>query len=243
MGVRQINTSELNQLNIIYPRQSKINDISINATLPNLPPSNIVDILTYGEKTIYVNDKQYKIWIIYAIPKDGIDSPLKRHYSGIKMNDDKNSFMQELFYIYLQKAIGEVPYISWLPYELLLPTEKNYSTADTYTLNVSLASRIKYVYVYFSNTDSWELMASSNNVVTVETHIFQLTKNGIPYIINKGPIYNYFYPDQYDSIETIACSATSYVWYPVGQITYKNNKGNTKLSILPPFIAYPNLLY
>lgn len=241
-GVRPITEEEralLNKSNINGDYQSITSQPSTWGPYPN------VDMLTYGEKNVTVSGQTYKIWVNYAVPKDGGGGPLVKNWDSVKLSNQKFEaaiFKEKVFSLILQRAAGAIPYISWTPYDYFWPTATSYTSFDTYDLLVSYSSKMKYVWVYTPSTDLWQLKGSANNVMTNETHVARGYKNGSLTNITKVKNNN-MWSDSYDNIETIAATAGTPVTSPVKTLTYKNVNGGSALSFFPYYASGPLDLY
>ncbi|MGG6313668.1 hypothetical protein [Paenibacillus macerans] len=170
---------ERNILNEASAAQTEYDNLQILAGPPTWGPYPNVDILSYGEKTVTVSGKTYKIWITYAVPKSGGGAPLVKHYNAVKLINQPFEFSKlrdKVFDFLLQRAIGNIPYAEWTLYDYFWPEATSYPSYDTYDLSVSYASKMKYVWV--ENGTVWQLKASSNNVQTDETHNLRTYVNG-----------------------------------------------------------------
>ncbi|WP_193726853.1 hypothetical protein [Paenibacillus guangzhouensis] len=214
---------------------------SLASQPPTWGPYPNVDMLTFGEKSITVNGKTYKIWINYAIPKDGGGPPLMKNWGSVKLSNTKFEaaiFKNKVFNLLLQRAIGEIKYVKWLPYDYFWPEADSYTSFDTYDLLVSYASKMKYVWVYVPSTDIWQLKASANSVVTSETHVARGFKNGNLTNITRVKN-NTIWSDSYDNIETLAVNAGTPVTSPVGTLKYTDVSGGTALQFFPYYASGP----
>ncbi|AJS60632.1 hypothetical protein [Paenibacillus sp. IHBB 10380] len=212
---------------------------------PTWGPFPYVDMLTYGEKSVTVSGKTYKIWVNYAVPKDGGGPPLVKNWNSVKLSNQKFEsaiFKKKVFNLILQRAAGTIPYISWTPYDYFWPEATSYTSFDTYDLLVSYSSKMKYVWVYTPSTALWQLKASANNVITNETHVVRGYKNGSFNNVTKVKSNN-MWSDSYDSIETIAVTAGSTFTSPVKTLTYKDVSGGSALSFFPYYANGPLDLY
>ena len=114
---------ELNKRGARLATQEELNTISQNNTIsgdfsylmsspPTWGPYAHVDMLSYGQKTITVNNQTYTIWIFYAIPKDGGGAPLSRFFNPVDLNANHSfsasDFAYKIFNIYVQKEIGSL---------------------------------------------------------------------------------------------------------------------------------------
>jgi hypothetical protein len=96
---------------------------------------------------ITVNNQSYTLWIFYAIPKDGGGAPLAKNFNPVDLNANQSfsmsTFSSKIFDIYLQKAVGAIPFIAWTPFEYFWPTGANFTSFNRYDLSVTYASRMK----------------------------------------------------------------------------------------------------
>ncbi|MEC0179002.1 hypothetical protein P4H83_29400 [Paenibacillus favisporus] len=243
-GVRPLSEDEIEILNKSTIAQDN-NIQPLASSPPTWGPYANVDMLTYGEKTVTVNGKTYKEWINYAVPKSGGGAPLVKHYASVKLMDEPfetAKFVNKVFNILLQRAIGEIKYVSWTPYDYFWPEGKDYTSFNTYDLLVSYATKMKYVWVYTASTDLWQLKASANSVQTTENHVIRGYKNGSLSNVTRTK-YNTAWSDDYDSIETIAATAGFTFTSPVKTMKFTKVDGGTALSFFPYYASGPADLY
>lgn len=245
-GVRPLTEEEINILNKSTAQDSEIQPLASKP--PTWGPYANVEMLTYGEKTVTVNGKQYKLWINYAIPKENGGPPLVKHYDSVKMIDkpyETSRFVNKVFNLAVQRVIGEVKYLSWTPYDYFWPEGKDFTSFDTYDLLVSYASKMKYVWVHSPSNDLWQLKGSANSVTTHENHITRGFKGGqlynIPNLVSET-----VWSDSYDNIETLAATAGFTITSPVIALKYRKDKdegGGIALQAFPYYASGPADLY
>lgn len=244
-GVRHATQEDLNKigpsLNGIQPSNS------LRAAPPSWGPYANVDILTWGEENVNYNGTNNKLWIFYAVPKNGGGAPLVRHYDWVNLQSQPvphSTWINKVFTIYAQKTIGQIPIVTWLPYEYFWPSRPTFDSYDDYEIKVSYASTMKYVFKYFSASDVWNLVASANNVSFLEKHsIVTFYNNQLqsPTIKDRQRT---VWADGWDNLITTACqSIGGYSWSSVDTQIYKNGNGSTVLSVYPHFAKYaPDLI-
>jgi|GEM_PF-2031706 len=245
-GLRPLTPDEEERFHVAMDRAMKMRQKDKVTTLAASPPVwgpyRYVDILTWGEKYVTVNGVTHKLWIVYAIPKSpGGGPPLYRDYEPFYITNQPTEWSQiqnKVLNLLLQRAIGEIPIIKWLPYDYFWPERQGYTSFSSYTIDPWYTVSMKYVFKYFPASDIWLLTASSNNVEITEVHTIRSFIYGQNYQITREPE-RIVYGQNYSNIEVIAAqSIGGYIIDPVGTITYTGFDGSRKFSFTPYYAAY-----
>lgn len=156
-------------------------------------------------------------------------------------------FVMDTISIYAQKTLGQVPVVSWLPYEYLFSDWSDpdiNSTNANYVINVNSATTAKYVYVTTEDPNdeySYTLALLDHSVSVAESHVSSWTKNGQAgqtlYPSNGNYYKRTVAGNYYASPESHAISNYRTNWYdmctpPVIKF-YKNDGTYTLKSITP----------
>ncbi len=138
---------------------------------PNVPADTKKYEFTSRDTNAYYNGKIYPVFHIYAQPLT-IDKNLLSHKEAAdRVDSDKFSSKtkDKVITIYFQKTVSSIlqkvsKYASWLPYELLYPTDGIFGNV-TYLVEMGGTSytTMDYIYVSAPNQDVYDLIISTGN--------------------------------------------------------------------------------
>lgn len=249
-GVRKLSLNEEERFNLAMHESMTYSSINSNITpLESAPPQwgpyANVDILTWGEKYVDVNGVNVKIWVTYAIPKDGGGPPLYKNFEPFFMTNQPTEWAHirnKIIDYLVTTALGEIKYIGFLPWDWFLPERTEYTSFDSYSVDVAYMSRMKYVFKYFPSSDKWSLTGSSNNVTTDEVHTTRNVINGGIKNLTKTT-QNLYYAANYSNIERLAAeSIGGYITDSVDRIKFRFDN-SVKFTFYPYYAKYaPDLM-
>ena len=145
------------------------------------------DFYATGPYNKTVNGTKYYYVLLRVVPRNDnsrlSDADIKTVAVQSSRSPLKN-FVRDTISIYAQKTLGQVPVVSWLPYEYLFSDWSDSDIDNTnasYVINVNSATTAKYVYVTTENPNdeySYTLALLDHSVSVAESHVSSWTKNG-----------------------------------------------------------------
>lgn len=213
LGAEILSYEEFQELNLNPPEEDNAVPYADNWGFTD---TSTIQYVVSGIYSVNKDGKTYWVRTVQCIPKN-LNSLLNIH-SGIDMykSTTVEDFVKKMAGIYIQKAIGTVKYVQWLPYEVLFDGQLD-DTIRTlkgdYNIDTVLATTPKYAYVADGTKDkndekNYYLCLQSYSVNISETHVISWVKNGIP-DQKSEIIHRTIYGDYYNSM--LARAVTNYV--------------------------------
>lgn len=193
--------SELQQLGVYKASNNEVSKIFSSgetATMqtqdlypPTYPPEDTetIDWFTSLREKQY-DGQTYRIFMMTASPtsKKG-----KLYNIVTKNNYFKNcDFANLVFDFFLDDVVGTVPYLSWIPFDLIIP-DIEVINLDDVTFNTSLVSNttMMYIFIYHEDFKAWDLtMATHYTSVTSSTTYLFLDEYGVTHPETHNKIFN-----------------------------------------------------
>lgn len=180
--------SDLQELGVstITPTQAQAianggSDVSIQVTVP---PSNS-NVKWYEIRyTYYTGGTTYAVQELYAQGLAG-GTNLAAGQNGVTLYTNKQILVknvQNIASMYAQKAIGLIPIVEWLPYELLF-SDNSQVTNNSHVVTHRSLSTVAFSYVKLDgqSDNSQSLSFISNMVSVASSHTLAGYNNGSPY--------------------------------------------------------------
>lgn len=147
LGAEILSYEEFQELNLNPPEEDNAVPYADNWGFTD---TSTIQYVVSGIYSVNKDGKTYWVRTVQCIPKN-LNSLLNIH-SGIDMykSTTVEDFVKKMAGIYIQKAIGTVKYVQWLPYEVLFDGQLD-DTIRTlkgdYNIDTVLATTPKYAYV------------------------------------------------------------------------------------------------
>ncbi|PYI50051.1 hypothetical protein [Paenibacillus flagellatus] len=173
-------------VNAITPAQAQAianggSDVSIQVTVP---PSNS-NVKWYDIRyTYYTGGTTYAVQELYAQGLAG-GTNLAAGQNGVTLYTNKQILVKNVTYIaqmYAQKAIGTIPIVQWLPYEMLF-SDNSQVTNNSHVITHRSLSTVCFSYVKLDGqSDNYQSLSYVSNMVSVaSSHTLAGYNNGSPY--------------------------------------------------------------
>ncbi|MBB6024296.1 hypothetical protein HNR77_005404 [Paenibacillus sp. JGP012] len=175
LGVNILTNEEVNQ---------RFNDPDSVSPQVSVPPTTSAIKWYEINYSITRNGTTYNLQDLYAQGLNG-NSNLAVGANGSTLYTNKQILVKNLTNIasmYAQKAVGAIPIVQWLPYELLFSSNDNV-TNNSYVVTHRSLSTVCFTYVKKSGqSDSYQTLGWISNMFTVaSSHTLAGYNNGTPY--------------------------------------------------------------
>ncbi|MCM3175568.1 hypothetical protein [Paenibacillus sp. MER 99-2] len=192
LGVTSLSNDEVNQ---------RFSDPNLVLPQVTVPPSTSAIKWYEINYSITRNGITYNLQDLYAQGLNG-NSKLAVGANGSTLYTNKQILVRNVTNIasmYAQKAVGLIPVVQWLPYELLFSSNTNVTNNSHVVTHRSL-STVCFTYVKKSGqSDSYQNLGWISNMFTVaSSHTLAGYNNGSPYSETKDKT-NTVYADNYAS--------------------------------------------
>ncbi|MDT9721644.1 hypothetical protein QVE09_22330 [Paenibacillus sp. ClWae2A] len=237
LGVSTLTNEEVNQ------RFSDPNSVSPQVSVP--PTTSAIKWYEINY-SITRSGTTYSLQDLYAQGLNG-NSNLAVGANGSTLYTNKQILVKNISNIasmYAQKAVGAIPIVQWLPYELLFSSNDNV-TNNSYVVTHRSLSTVCFTYVKKSGqSDSYQSLGWISNMFTVaSSHTLAGYNNGTPYSKTTDKT-NTTYADSYasgskavDFLTGVSSQTRSFV----SSYTFYNHDKSAKLTyyvVNPSFPAH-----
>lgn len=227
LGAEILNYEEFQALNLNPPEG---NNAIPYADDWGFTDTSTIQYVVSGVYSVNKNGKPYWVRTVQCIPKNR--NSLLTIHSGIDMykSSQIGNFATKMAGIYIQKAIGTVKWVQWLPYELLFDGQLDdaiRTLKGDYSIDTILATTVKYAYVADGTKDKndqryYYLCLQSYSVSVSETHVVSWVKNGVA-DQESETVQRTIWGDYYNSMTTRAVTnyvdgGTQYGYYEIIQV-------------------------
>lgn len=176
--LKQLGVIELSNSEIVKIHNSLMVEEELSPFVVTPPSTSRVRWYSHRHNYNYLG-QAYEVQQLYA---QGLSSSsnLTGGQGGVQLYSNLEiitSNISELASIYTQKAIGLVPLVGWLPYELI-GSKKSVSTSHNFTYNYVTTVCFSYVKLSGQSDNSQVLSYVSNFLTVKSTHIFSGIKDG-----------------------------------------------------------------
>lgn len=226
VGVQELESNETsleNDLKVLGVKKLSQKEVKEHFSDPDVitaqtivPPStSAINWYAYNY-TYYKNNVSYAVMDLYAQGLNG-NSNLAVGANGAVLYSNKEILVKNITNIasmYVQKAIGQIPVVSWLPYEFLFSNNTNVTNNSHVITHRSLSTVcFNYVKLTGQSDDYLDLTFRSNMITVASSHTLAGYNNGSPYSKTTDRTQT-TYADNYSSAAYAVNAYISYAYNP-----------------------------